>query len=607
MRLWLLTGLVCVMSTAQAATITLHGSQYFKEITEEVLQTLPANYLSSVSKEISLSESPYKTDNLLIKEDLCKLDQKVKFGTTKKYNITISSGLVNLARKNQNTFDCGHGTFRNLLKAVIIHELTHVKDNKEKISTDSDFQRIVGMKRVSSNSRKKLINQNTTSSPDAYEFVNLQESLAVNTEFLVLDPEFECRKPATANFLSKKLGIRLQGHCDKSFKVLKQSAFLEDNYQQAVSIDPKRIYQIHYLFAGKGKALMSRWGHAMFRLVVCAPFRKVAGPECLNDVSHHIALSYRASMSDVNISYAKGVFGGYPSQLFIFRYLEVQQEYTKFELRDLYSVPLKLTAEQKSEFIDLTLERFWTYQGKYYFIDNNCGTEALKHLQVTLDSDEEKLLSSITPLKMYKDIIKQGERLSGNQFLIKSMFDELNESYQFLKKVFPSFSQKSMLDFMKKTKAENRLKEYETFEANSVAVDPVLRKQVIIRINHFERYLTSKFLQDIPKKAMKLMEKDKDLKAEVMKLGESLKLMSVQPWEVVKSDYGVPLADEIDFQFPLFLKERQKEMQMSLESQMAVLENILSKDHFSEELKELEELKKIKKLTSALIKELDIQ
>lgn len=99
MRLWLLTGLVCVMSTAQAATTTLHGSQYFKEITEEVLQTLPANYLSSVSKQISLKEEPYKTDNLLIKEDLCKLDQQVKFGTTKKYNITISSGLVNLARK----------------------------------------------------------------------------------------------------------------------------------------------------------------------------------------------------------------------------------------------------------------------------------------------------------------------------------------------------------------------------------------------------------------------------------------------------------------------------------------------------------------------------
>ncbi len=81
------------------------------------------------------------------------------------------------------------------------------------------------MKKVQGSSKKKVMNQNTAASPDAYEFENLEESLAVNVEFLVLDDEFECRKPATANFLSKRLGIPLKGSCQKNYKVMVQSAF----------------------------------------------------------------------------------------------------------------------------------------------------------------------------------------------------------------------------------------------------------------------------------------------------------------------------------------------------------------------------------------------
>ena len=340
---WALLSLVLLSAVSQAATLDYKSSGFLKGEIEDALSVLPSNYLEAVNKKISIDEIQLKSDALFVSEDLCKINEGVKFGITKKDRISISSRLVQLAQNNTKEFNCGHRTFKNMLKAVIIHELTHVKDNADKISTNPDFQRIVGMKKVQKNSKKHLMNQNTAASPDAYEFENLEESLAVNTEYLVLDPEFECRKPATSNFLSKKLGIKLQGTCQKNYKVLAQSAFVEDNYQLSVNIDPKRIYQVHYLFAGKGQALMSRWVHAMFRLVVCAPFRKTVGPECMDDVSHHVALSYRAYMSDINISYSKGMFGQYPSQLFIMRYLEVQQEYTKFDLRDLYSVPLKLT------------------------------------------------------------------------------------------------------------------------------------------------------------------------------------------------------------------------------------------------------------------------
>lgn len=604
---------------SQAGLIEHKGSDFLKGEVEAALSLLPSDYLNSVTKKIVVQEAFLKSD-LSFGEDLCNLDKKVTFGQNLRNTITISAKLIRLAKYNTKSFDCSHGSFRKMLQAVIIHEITHVKDNVEKISSDADFQRIVGMKRVTANTKKKVMNSNAAASPDAYEFANLEESLAVNTEYLVLDSEFECRKPATAQFLSKRMNIPLKGECNKNYKVMAQSAFLEDNYQLATSIDPKRIYQIHYLFAGKGQALMSRWGHAMFRLIVCAPHRKTVGPECLNDVSHHLALSYRAYMSDININYYKGMFGGYPSQLFVMRFLEVQQEYTKFELRDLYSVPLKMTATQKRDFMDVTLERYWTYQGKYYFFDNNCGTETKKHMAVALSEEQTDMVSSITPLKIYNDIVKhEGDLADGNlqglsekemiakRYMIPSMFQDFNGSYQFLRPYMASFKDADFNKFLKKTNASSRLKDYENFEANFESIDNAdLRKQIVMKISHLERYLSSRYLMGVPKKAMDLMDKNEDLKNEVVKMGESLKELSVQPWDVVNSRYGVPTAEEYEKQYPEFIESRKDEMKMSLDVQMENLESLLGKSYFKAELAEIEEMKKIKVITSQLIQNVNV-
>lgn len=616
---WAIIIFVFYTLASQAAQVEVRNSEYLSKVVNNVIDTLPKDYLSSITKQITVSEASLSSDKIFQSEDLCEIDEGVKFGFTKKYSITISSRLVELARKSTKNFPCGHQTFSRMLKAVVIHELTHIKDNQEKISTESDFQRIIGMKKVQRLSKKKVMNQNITSSPDAYEFKNLEESLAVNVEYLVMDHEFECRKPATANYLSKRLGIPLKGVCLRNHQVIAQSAFLEDNYQLPVSIHPGRIYQIHYLFAGKGQALMSRWGHAMFRLIVCAPFRKVVGPECLNDVSHHLALSYRAYMSDINISYSKGMLGQYPSQLFIMRFLEVQQEYTKFELRDLYSIPLKLTSSQLTEFLDLTLERYWSYQGKYYFLDNNCGTESAKHLSFALTDDESKLISSITPLKMYKDITKQGNDLingivNGNldrasmieqKLLIESIFNDLNANYQFLKRYLVSFDEKYFKNFLTSTSASARLKDYEKFLVSSHKMTAAERKQIVMKLLYLERYLSSRYLTGIPKKAIEKMNKDSVLKAEVMKMGESLKNLNIQPWQVVRAKYGVPSAPEFEIQFPKFIYKRQDEIKESIESQMNNLQSIFGKKHFEEELMEIEELKKIKLVTQELLNQVN--
>lgn len=597
---WLLIYLFSV-SFVYAAPINLKTSDYLKSEIEASLKLLPSTFLASVKKSLTIEEKPFKSDSKM-SGNLCELDDDIEFGRTVRNTITISSKLVELAQKSSQSFDCGHGSFRRLLTAVIIHELTHIKDNVEKISLDPDFQRIVGMKKVQKRSKKQLMNNNPAVSPDAYEFKNLEESLAVNLEFLVLDPEFECRKPATANFLARKLGIELKGECRKNDKVLVQSAFIEDNYQSAVSLDLKRIYQIHYLFAGKGEALMSRWGHAMFRLVVCAPFRSAPGPECLEDISHHLVLSYRASMNDLSINYLKGMMGQYHSQLFIMRYFEVQQEYTKFGLRDLFSVPLKMTEVQKKDFIDLTLERYWTYQGKYYFLDNNCGTETVKHLAVALSEEESRLIGSITPQKIYKDIVKEANNLTGGKVLVmKSMSKEYEETYQFIQPyLLGDFKERKFKKFLAKTTSKERLAAYERLDLAAIE-DTRLKKQLVMKINHLERYLSSRFIMGLPGRVMEIMERSSSIKKEILQMQESMGLLTTQPWEVINSSYGVPTKSEVEEELERFLFERRKKIVELSDQQLEQLQKVLGEEHFRKELEELESLRTITTLIRDLI------
>src|SRR3546814_10543459 len=92
------------------------------------------------------------------------------------------------------------------------------------------------------------------------------------------------------------------------------------------------------LFRSNG---VSRWGHSMLRLVICAPDRP-RGPDCRLDLDQHLVLPYRAFVGDVQLSSWDGLVGKYPSRLFVLPLAQVIDEYTKTELRSLASVPLNL-------------------------------------------------------------------------------------------------------------------------------------------------------------------------------------------------------------------------------------------------------------------------
>src|SRR5690606_31890146 len=126
-------------------------------------------------------------------------------------------------------------------------------------------------------------------------------------------------------------------------------------------------YQIHFLLAGKGDATMSRWGHAMIRVVYCAPETKF-GPDCLLDLSSNFVLSFRAFVGSLQIGTIAGLTGKYPSRLFILPLNQVVDEYNKMESRDLQSIPLKFSRSEIHDFLSRASETHWAYDGKYYFI-----------------------------------------------------------------------------------------------------------------------------------------------------------------------------------------------------------------------------------------------
>lgn len=239
---------------------------------------------------------------------------------------------------------------------------------------------------------------------DPYELKNPVEHFAVNFAYFLLDAEFACRKPSLANFLEAHFQHRpFKTSCGPLLYV-DPSAPNSNQLIRALPMD--RVYQIHYLHADQGEAMMSRWGHAMFRLVICAPSRKTIGPECLNDEYHHLVLSFRAFVDTHGIESWKGLTGKYPSRLFFVSLEEVKQSYNVDEFRDVISYPLSLTQKEKESFLKRAIETHWNYDSRYYFLTNNCATESLNLLKSAVLRPELLESKAIKPTDLRNLLIK---------------------------------------------------------------------------------------------------------------------------------------------------------------------------------------------------------
>ncbi|RMH82271.1 DUF4105 domain-containing protein [Pseudomonas sp. AOB-7] len=326
-----------------------------------------------------------------------------------------------------------HGSQRRELLATLIHELTHLYDRAQlwpaaqrrqlqrcrqraesrglvglpdscrgqtaRRFTLSDDPRLLDLagwaQQVGRRGAREQDNGQVARSPDVYELSRPLEFVAVNLEYFLLDPGYACRRPSLARYFREHFAwAPAQADCAGGHAYL--NAGRDFARQPLGRLDPERVYAVDYLLAEANQQWMSRWGHSMLRLVVCAPGRP-RGPDCRLDLDQHLVLSYRAFVGDLQLSSWDGLTGVYPSRLFVLPLEQVVEEYTKVELRSLASVPLKLSRDELEQLVARAVEQHWSYDGDYYFISNNCAVETLKLLRSGTAHPDLQALDSILP------------------------------------------------------------------------------------------------------------------------------------------------------------------------------------------------------------------
>lgn len=425
--------------------------------------------------------------NGLYPEDLIR-GQTSQWQHGNTFNIEIDQSFQNILERKESEsqqYLCGHKNYYRLALGTIIHQIGALFEIKAKekhikrLSENKIFLQITGWKK-NIVGQYKYKNKTAVRVSDSLEIKNVSTYFNVNLEYYLLDDEFHVRRPLVSKMYKEYFGTE-ENLASKNEQVLPSTVIylhstnLSQNLKKRVDINPKRIYSVHYLFASKGESSMSRWGHAMLRLVVCAPYRKVVGPDCLLDTDYHISVGFRANVNDLIINYAKGLTGGYPSTLYMFPMRETIEEYPVSELRDLISLPLKLTPEQKDVLIYSLAETYWAYGGKYYFITNNCAVELedlLNRVYTGLDLEKIK-----TPLGLYnelsdKALIDTGlvidrKKAQAKGYLYPSSVDEYERSFSLITRYYKGHDLSSF----------RKIKKNDTWKSFVTTLTPSERKE----------------------------------------------------------------------------------------------------------------------------------
>jgi len=338
-----------------------------------------------------------------------------------------------------------HGTVRREMLATLVHEVAHLYDRAqlwspqdhrriafcsqrasslgpvglpddcrgqtERRFTLSDDPRLLDLagwpQRVGQRGAREQDKAQQARSPDAYELTNPLEFVAVNLEYFLLDPSYACRRPSLHRYFRAHFGWQPADvqPCAPGLPIL--NAGRDFARTPLIELDPERVYAVDYLFAEANDAWVSRWGHSMLRLVICAPGRP-RGPDCRLDLDQHLVLSFRAFVGDVQLSSWDGLTGVYPSRLFVLPLGQVIDEYTKIELRSLASIPLALQHDEIEALVARSAELHWSYDGNYYFLSNNCAVETLKLLRSGTARPELAALDSILPSGLLEILINRG-------------------------------------------------------------------------------------------------------------------------------------------------------------------------------------------------------
>lgn len=561
---------------------------------------LPTNLVLKIEKLSDHTEIP--SDVCTPKKDVITLDENLVVHKQRpfvygEYDKLTNSLVLNLPVLNEFVkgrsasvrIDCQHKSLYDQAISTIIHELTHAYDFKNKnVSNTTEFIRRADFKKGLL--RTKLKNVEAMRSADPYELVNIAEAYAVNMEYFTMDPEFACRKPSMFDYYKRTLEVDPFPNrtCTTNNTVMMSTT----SGFYPMKLDPSRVYRVDYLLAAPGKDLSSGFGHSMFRLVMCAPERfdpitnRVVsatpyGPKCLDDKLFHLVVSYRANVEDATLSYLKGLFGGYPSMLFILNFGDVLDEYNRDELRDVVAYPLNLSVKEKEDFINKVLEEHWNYRGSYKFFTNNCAVESFDLLKSSLDRPDLQSLSALTPKGVLEDLDKLSflSLKSGEIETYKARTEQLilayREAYGY-RPIDAKQDKKMVQKFIDESSTNGRMTIFNKFTQNEDAsadlhTEVTLMKKRLVVASSFsvmEQQILRTKTSEFRKKAADLFMNSKDEKIKKL-MAESGAALKQDFKGLSTSGYGVPLADEM-----LTRQDMERKLETSKET-MSTLENTL--------------------------------
>ncbi len=294
-----------------------------------------------------------------------------------------------------------------LARRTLVHELAHLYDRSAqgRLSHAPRLLDLAGWQRRPWRWAGRGGNAMRDRSPDPYELASPTEFVAVNLEDFVLDPQYACRRPQLAAYFAAHFGLPDPASaCRQDVPLLDAG---EGGQLSLMQLDPERVAGIDYLFAEGNDTPMSHWGHAMLRLVICAPGRP-RGPDCRLDLAWHRVISFRAFVDDVQVSSWRGLTGRYPSRLYVLPLDRVVDDYTRTELRGLRSLPLRLDRSEVAGLLQRAAQLQWSYDGRYFFLSNNCAVETWKLLHDGVPRLAALPLGGIAPTGLLRRLTRTG-------------------------------------------------------------------------------------------------------------------------------------------------------------------------------------------------------
>lgn len=529
------------------------------DLTREIRAIYPDTILKDNIK-VNLKIKKMTQSQLKI-EDLCTDTRLVK-ASLQSDNVNVLIDPVMLeAYSESHSLPCLYGNTQTSALGLIVRTINYELDKEMRLSEDRAFLNLSGWF-IKGIFRRKLTNINSLHSRlfDVKETKTPEDTLAINLELFLLDSDYKCKRTNLYQYFSRGFGYApyFSNECKTETAVLIKSQKIKEKNELIQTLNPKNVYEVHYLFAGKGKKIMSRWGHAMFRIVVCPEGSKM-GPECINDISNNYVLGFRAAIQDMKMDLKKGLDGTYPSQMSILPLMEVVNDYTTGEYRDVMSVPMVMSRLEIERFINRALETYWSYEGNYFFFTNNCATEAMNLVRSAYATNEKIQKKVIyTPVGMYNYLAKNAitdnsvlldeKKAIYEGYLFKAADDKFNQSLALF-----GFNPKDENSF-KKLMAVDAAKRFEIYmNVTRAKAEKDSKRQALASAMRLEEKVIQALNVEFNQKLVELLE-NKDGQSEVdaqilnqfkEMILESLKV-SGHLAAVTKKGYGVPLDSEVE-------------------------------------------------------------